>query len=106
MNFTREDYFTFLSIEETKLLQDYHLAIIDEMVEKCNDGNAVYDGRKPETIEEFVYVVTKGFEIGVTAFNAIIDAAKKSYPNENVNVNINYRGESFKFPFKAKQIEA
>ena len=93
----KNNFLEWIPRESLPLLQPVHYAILDEMVEHCINGEAMFNDRKPETIQEYNVVIGLGMVQVIPVFHSFIKGVKEMYPNEDVDINVNYRGQQFNF---------
>ena len=93
----KNNFLEWIPNESLHLLQPVHYSILDEMVEHCLNGSALFNDRRPETIQEYNTVIGLGMVQTIPIFHSFIKGVKEMYPTEEVDITVNYRGKQFNF---------
>jgi len=95
----KTDFINKLPKELMDKLPKIYDAIIDEGVEGILSGKVIYNGKVPETPEEWYIALGHYFVTASTAFRGTIEGVREYYATEPVNINVNYRNETHSFHF-------
>lgn len=84
-----------LGPEETSKLDELAFAVIDQVIENIEEGQATVEGRKPETRKEYFMLIAYCAE---DAKKQLIEIARKgAIPNGEVQeIAVNFRERKFK----------